>query len=124
MFITIEDETGIANLVVWPQLFETQRRLILSAGMVSVEGRVQREGGVTHVISYRLHDLSEDLRRVGRPGARDPHDPVAIPRGRGDGATHRGGPDLRLPRPPRPKEDYNRDLSMGSGIKVPTRDFR
>ena len=39
MFITIEDETGVANLVIWPQLFEKQRRLILSAGMLGVEGR-------------------------------------------------------------------------------------
>ena len=45
MFITLKDKTGVTNLVVWPQLFEKQRRLILSANMMSVEGRVQREGG-------------------------------------------------------------------------------
>ena len=43
LFITIEDETGIANTVVWPDLFERQRRVILSAGMIAVAGRVQRE---------------------------------------------------------------------------------
>jgi error-prone DNA polymerase len=43
MFITIEDETGVANLVIWPDLFEKQRRVILSSGMMAVYGRVQRE---------------------------------------------------------------------------------
>jgi error-prone DNA polymerase len=124
MFITIEDETGVANLVVWPQLFERQRRLILSAGMISVEGRIQREGGTTHVISYKLHDLSDQLRSVGGRSSLGVHNAVSIPRGRSDGATHGGGPDVRIPRPPKPKEDFNPDLRLGSGIKVPTRDFR
>jgi error-prone DNA polymerase len=44
MFITIEDETGVANLVIWPNLYEKQRRVILSAGMMAVYGRVRREG--------------------------------------------------------------------------------
>ena len=119
MFITIEDETGVANLVVWPQLFEKQRRLILSAGMISVEGRVQREGGTTHVVSYKLHDLSEQLREVG--GSQGP---VSLPRGRGDGAPNGAAPDSRIQYSPRAKEIFVSGLRLGSGIKVPTRDFR
>ncbi len=119
MFITIEDETGVANLVIWPQLLERQRRLILSAGMISVEGRVQREGGATHVISHRLHDLSAELRGVGGRS-----DPMKITRGRGDGATHGGGPDAREPSAPKVRDIYVPDLHISSGIKVPTRDFR
>ncbi len=119
MFITIEDETGIANLVVWPQLFEKQRRLILSAGMISVDGRVQREGGTTHVIAYQLHDLSTELRGVGGRTA-----PVSIHRGRGDGATHGAGADPRSATPPKVRDIYMPNLRLGSGIKVPTRDFR
>ena len=65
LFITIEDETGIANIVVWPDLFEKQRRVILSAGMIAVAGRVQREGEVVHVIARTLTDLSPLLRSVG-----------------------------------------------------------
>jgi error-prone DNA polymerase len=42
MFITVEDESGIANLVVWPKIFEKQRRIILGAGMMAVYGRIQR----------------------------------------------------------------------------------
>ncbi len=41
MFITIEDETGVANLVIWPSLYERQRRIILAAGMIAVQGRVR-----------------------------------------------------------------------------------
>jgi DNA polymerase III alpha subunit len=54
MFITLEDETGIANLVVWPKVFEQKRRTILSAGMMAVRGRIQREGEVVHMVARRI----------------------------------------------------------------------
>src|SRR3546814_17701648 len=86
MFITLEDETGIANLVVWPQVFEKNRRIILSAGMFAVRGRVQREGEVVHPVAQRLPDLSADLARVGHRDAAFP-----LPPGRGD-AIHPASP--------------------------------
>lgn len=46
LFVTIEDETGIANLVVWAKVFEKYRRIVLGAGMLGVYGRIQREGDV------------------------------------------------------------------------------
>jgi DNA polymerase III alpha subunit len=58
MFITIEDETGVANLVIWPSLYERQRRIILSAGMIAVQCRIQREGEVVHLVANQLTDLS------------------------------------------------------------------
>ena len=120
MFITIEDETGVANLVIWPQLFERQRRLILSAGMLGVEGRIQREGEVVHVVAWMLGDLSAYLRSVGQ-GAPE----LSVTRGRGDGATHGGGgPDPRESAAPKVRDIFIPDLRLGSGIKVPTRDFR
>jgi len=61
MFVTIEDETGIANLVIWPTLFEKQRRVLLSARMLAAYGRIQREGEVVHLVAHRLTDLSEAL---------------------------------------------------------------
>ncbi|WP_149536633.1 error-prone DNA polymerase [Siccirubricoccus phaeus] len=63
-FITIEDETGVANLIVWSSVFERQRRLVLSAGMLACRGRVQREGEVVHVVAHRLEDLSDRLRSI------------------------------------------------------------
>ena len=65
IFITIEDETGIANLIIWSSLFERQRRIVLSAGMLACRGRVQREGDVIHVVAEQLDDLSDLLRSVG-----------------------------------------------------------
>ena len=70
MFITIEDETGVANLVLWRDRYEAQRRLALSAVMLACHSRVQREGEVVHVVADRLEDLSGLLRSVGeRDGA-------------------------------------------------------
>jgi peroxiredoxin len=65
MFITIEDETGIANLVIWTLLYERQRRIILGASMMAVQGRVQREGDVVHLVANQLTDTSVELAGVG-----------------------------------------------------------
>ncbi|WEQ55008.1 error-prone DNA polymerase [Komagataeibacter nataicola] len=72
-FITLEDETGIANLVIWPDIFEKYRSIILSASMMAARGRIQREGDVVHLVALELTDLSGLLRQVGtRGGADDP----------------------------------------------------
>ena len=86
LFITLEDETDIANLIVWPSLFEKQRRLVLSARMIGCRGRVQREGEVVHLIAEHLTDLSGLL---GQVGERD--ETFRLPHGRGDEAKHGGG---------------------------------
>ena len=57
-FVTIEDETGHANLVVWRRVAEAQRRALLEARLLEVHGSLQREGLVTHVIAERLIDRS------------------------------------------------------------------
>ena len=117
MFITIEDETGIANLIVWPSIFERQRRLVLTASMIACEGKVQKESGVTHVIADRLIDLSGLLREVGE---RD--EPFLLPTGRGDEARHGGAPDQRE-KTWKPRDIYCPER-LSNGIKVQTRDFR
>jgi error-prone DNA polymerase len=61
VFVTIEDETGIANLIVWPHKMERYRRQVLGAHLMGLEGRLQREGIVTHVIAERVFDLSHRL---------------------------------------------------------------
>ncbi|WP_208245539.1 error-prone DNA polymerase (plasmid) [Rhizobium sp. T1470] len=120
MFITIEDETGIANLVVWVKTFETYRRIVLGAGMVGVYGRIQREGDVVHLVAHRLSDLSDDLASVGDREAVFP-----LPHGRGDEFHHGSpAPDPRgLPKGPRPRDIVDRYLHL-EAIKVKTRDFR
>ena len=61
LFMTIEDETGVANLVVWKDLYNKQRRVALGAHLLGVDGRIQREGDVVHLVAYKLHDLAEVL---------------------------------------------------------------
>ncbi|MFC0200816.1 error-prone DNA polymerase [Paracoccus rhizosphaerae] len=118
MFITLEDETGIANLVVWPKVFEAYRRIVLGAGMIGIAGRVQRSGEIVHLVVHRITDLSADLASVGQQGA------FPLPHGRGD-EFHRGAPppDPRSPAGPKPRDMYIRDLHLDS-ISVKTRDFR
>ena len=124
MFITTEDETGIANLILWPTLFARQRRLVLTATMIACRGRVQKESGVTHVIAEELLDLSDLLRTVGDTHLGDWEDPFPLRHGRGDGATHPGSPDRGDGVPIKPRDIYVPEFETVTGIKVPTRDFR
>jgi error-prone DNA polymerase len=64
MFITIEDETGFANLVVWATIFERFRKEILSAPMLMIEGKLQIEGEVIHVVAQRCFNLSSLLDKL------------------------------------------------------------
>ncbi len=61
IFVTLEDETGHVNLIVWPDLAERQRRILLGARLMGVWGRLQREQGVMHLVAARLVDYSELL---------------------------------------------------------------
>jgi error-prone DNA polymerase len=121
MFITIEDESGVANLVIWPSLYERQRRIILTAGMIAVQGRVQREGEVVHLVANHLTDLSADLAGVG-----DRDTGFPLPHGRGD-EFHHGSPGIDQrslpPKIPKPRDIYVPNLHIDS-IQVKTRDFR
>ncbi|WP_320197825.1 error-prone DNA polymerase [Agrobacterium sp. rho-13.3] len=95
IFMTLEDETGIANAVVWVKTFEKYRRVILSAGMVGIYGKLQREGEVVHLVAHRITDLSDVLKSVGeREG------PFPLPHGRGDEFHHGIPPEdrRRLPK--------------------------
>jgi error-prone DNA polymerase len=62
LFITIEDESGFANLVVWQKVFEEYRKEILQARLFMVEGKLQIEGSVIHVVVNRCFDLTKFLR--------------------------------------------------------------
>ena len=64
IFITIEDESGVANLVVWPAVFERFRRIVLGAQLMAVRGRVQKEGLVIHIVAETLIDRTDLLRRL------------------------------------------------------------
>ena len=60
-FITLEDETGVANIVIWPDLMEKQRKVIMGARLMEVRGRVEYDDEVVHVIATHLTDATEAL---------------------------------------------------------------
>ena len=88
LFVTIEDETGVANGILWPSKFEIYRRQVMAASMIAMRGRLQKEGEIIHIICDRITDHDDMLRSIGRMD-------FAVPPGRGDGASHGGGPDPR-----------------------------
>ncbi|MBT8054862.1 MAG: error-prone DNA polymerase, partial [Gammaproteobacteria bacterium] len=59
IFLTLEDETGCVNVVIWPRLFEKQRAEILSASILAVDGILETDGDVHHLIANRVHDFSQ-----------------------------------------------------------------
>ena len=111
IFLTLEDETGVSNIVVWPKVYERYRRIVIGGRLLRVRGRVQREGAVIHVIAETVMDLSDRLGAMGRGVI----DPTA---GRGDEARRpivTRGP-TRQPRSVRhPREQAK--------VLFPSRDF-
>ncbi|WP_087656418.1 error-prone DNA polymerase [Caballeronia terrestris] len=72
IFVSIEDETGAINVIVWPALVEKQRKILLGASMLAVYGVWQSEGEVRHLVAQRLEDHSALLGRLAAP-SRDFH---------------------------------------------------
>ncbi|WP_181701604.1 error-prone DNA polymerase [Chthonobacter albigriseus] len=64
IFMTIEDETGVANLIVWPKVFERLRGTVIGARFVRARGRLQREAGVIHVVVEEMADETAMLSRL------------------------------------------------------------
>jgi DNA polymerase III alpha subunit len=58
IFVTLEDETGISNVIVWRKVYERFRRAVIAGRCLRVTGRLQREGGVTHVVAEEIEDIS------------------------------------------------------------------
>jgi error-prone DNA polymerase len=102
VFMTLEDETGIANIVVWPKVFEAFRPAVMGARLVIVEGRLQRapdsEGGVVHLVAERLLDRTADLALLSESG------PELKPPMADDAAKTSGEPRAREPRHRHPRD--------------------
>jgi error-prone DNA polymerase len=108
IFLTLEDETGVSNVVVWPKVYERFRRIVMGGRLLRVTGRLEREGIVVHLIADLIEDLSPRLGDLGHPmdGA--------------VGITHPQTDDA--PRPPRypPRAYHPRDQAKRL---FPSRDF-
>ncbi|MFZ1469363.1 MAG: error-prone DNA polymerase [Paracoccaceae bacterium] len=95
-FITLEDETGVANLVVWPKVMEAFRKVIMQSRLIDIRGVVQRSEDVIHVVVHHLTDRSDALARLS-------NEPVDMPLARADevrkpvpNGTHRHPRDVRI----------------------------
>jgi error-prone DNA polymerase len=119
--MTIKDETDVANLVIWSTVFEKHRRLILSSGMIGCRGRLQREGGVTHLIAEHFLDLSDLLRSVA-----DRDGELRLRSGRGDESKISTRDRLRIGSAETAARPYIQEQAQESvpAIKVATRDFK
>jgi len=71
IFMTLEDETGVANAILWLRTFELCRPVVLGARLIAVTGTLQNESGVIHVVTDRVDDLSSLLRRLSEAEAPD-----------------------------------------------------
>jgi error-prone DNA polymerase len=85
--MTIEDETGVANAVVWPNTLERFRKVVMGARLIVIHGRIQRHEDIIHVVSARLEDRSDWLALLSE-GAAEMRVPVA-------NADHVRNPDVR-----------------------------
>jgi len=108
IFMTIEDETAVANIIVWPRTFERFRAVVLGARYVAVTGELQQESGVIHVVAGRLDDLTPLLSRLTENGpaieslaradaVKRPHDENIDSRARGRRNPPRIGAPAALP---------------------------
>ena len=67
-FITIEDEVGVANIVVWPKMMETYRKVVMQSRLLMIEGYVQRDVEIIHIVAQHLEDRTDALMRLAPEG--------------------------------------------------------
>ncbi|MDQ1900593.1 error-prone DNA polymerase [Paracoccus sp. WLY502] len=93
IFLTLEDETGCANVVVWSRVYETHRAAVLAGRLLRVTGRIERDGPVVHLVAERIEDASHLLGTLGRGTVLEAND------GRADETKRPAGGSLReMPR--------------------------
>ena len=140
VFVTIEDEKGIANLVVWPKVFEAHRRIVMGARLLGVRGRIQRVGEgehiVTHLVAEELWDLSAELDSIsdldtlhltqgrGDEVRTDPGDRRTLKIAEANATRHRSSRTAPVKSvPTKPGYDPSRIVLDRPKIKIASRDF-
>jgi len=67
VFVTLEDETGVINVIIWRSVFERFRRAVIAGRLLRVTGPVERQGAVLHLVAEQIEDVSELLDRLADP---------------------------------------------------------
>jgi error-prone DNA polymerase len=99
VFMTLEDESGIANVIVWPKVFEKLRAIVIGARLVAVTGKMQSESGVIHVVAERMEDLTPMLGLLSKHGE-EINAPARADESKTSRPDPRGRPGNRACRPP------------------------
>ncbi len=135
VFVTLEDEKGIANLVVWPKVFEAHRRIVMGARLLAARGRIQREGIVIHLVAEELWDLSTDLDSIsdldtfhlthgrGDEVRTDPGDRRAMKIAEANATRHRSSRSVPTQLPMPQGYDHSRIVLDRPKIRIHSRDF-
>ena len=105
IFLTLEDETGVANVIVWTRVYETFRRAVITGRLLTVIGRIERDGDVTHVIAEHIEDGSHLLSTLSQASSQT-----------GDANT----PSITVESVPRPSARHPREQAKKL---FPSRDF-
>jgi error-prone DNA polymerase len=111
VFMTIEDETGVANSVIWPKVLERMRKVVMGARLVVVHGRVQRHEDIIHVVAERLEDRSDWLRLLDEEA-----DSMSVPVANADEVKH---PDPGSWRSPPHEEQAPFPIAPADHVKRP-----
>jgi error-prone DNA polymerase len=120
VFVTMEDEFGVANIIVWPRVFEAHRRIVMSSRLMRVEGKLQREGLVVHVVAERMIDMSWLLDTLADQSLPTRTRDIIIPEyGRGDEVSHPNQGDARVEKARSRTNVHPRDVR----IRIKSRDF-
>ena len=107
IFLTLEDETGVANVVVWSRVYDAFRRAVIAGRLLRVTGRIERDGPVVHLIAEHIEDISPRLATLGHQNP-----------ARAD-ETRRAA-NLASSGPPPPRKFHPRDQAK---VLFPSRDF-
>ena len=114
IFATLEDETGVANIIIWAKVYQRYRRVVLTSRLLLVRGRIQREGLVIHILADHLEDKSYLLEALGE---KDFESALA----RADEIKRPPAADTRLtPKRPIPRARHPREQAK---VLFPSRDF-
>lgn len=128
IFMTIEDETGVANAIVWPKVFEAYRPIVMGARLVAVRGRLQKADGVIHVVAESVENLTDHLAKLSDDGrlieslanADEVRRPVPESRTR---AKPGGAVTALFKEMPELKEDLKRQAEMARKVMPSGRNF-
>ena len=121
IFLTLEDETGVANAIVWKKVFETYRSVLMNARVLRIDGRLQRENEVIHVVAEHLEDISPMLGLLQAPGSPPENRaaaPATDPRRQGAGSDDAAGADA-----PPPDAGTHRKLQSAARLMPKGRNF-